>query len=180
MRPLSVPAASSDHGVDRVACRWRWLLSGRGPVPPASLNADAAAGFHHLVIARALDEHRAGRRIAAARRIDVGASADAIVEHDDGATPAGRSGQIVDLYVPEKPNALSPSVSDRLAGGRAAATASPADAHDALLGADVQAPVRLVHVDDTACEAEQCPHALVDDDHVGRAFTTSHIAPSAL
>src|SRR4029078_2632952 len=73
-----------DHRVDqrrlaRVHRRVDGLLQlvGRG-----GIHADAAEGFHHLVVARALHEH-GGRRIGVGA-VDIGAAIDAvIVEYDD-------------------------------------------------------------------------------------------------
>src|SRR5450755_1844333 len=44
------------------------------------VNADAAESFHHLVVARALDEY--GRRWIRADRVDVGAAINAVIVED--------------------------------------------------------------------------------------------------
>src|SRR5262249_32190515 len=49
-----------------------------------NVNAHATEGFHHLVVTRALDEHRR-RRVRATCSVHVGSAIDAIVVEDDDA-----------------------------------------------------------------------------------------------
>src|SRR5262249_35806308 len=75
-----------DHRVDqrRLAGIHRRVDGSLEFVGRRRLNADAAERFHHLVVARALDEH-GGRRIRPAAGVDVGAAVDAVVVEDDDA-----------------------------------------------------------------------------------------------
>src|SRR5215203_5886230 len=67
-----------DHGVDERRLAGRDRLDEALPqlVGRRRVDADAAEGLDHLVVARALDEHR--RRDVAAARVDVGALVDAV------------------------------------------------------------------------------------------------------
>src|SRR6202040_274213 len=115
------------------------------------IDADAAEGFHHLVVTGILDEH-GGRNVGAAGRIDVGAAIDAVVVEDDDAdrevVPADR----FDFHAGEAEGAVAFHRKHGLSGfdGRRNGE-THADPHHAP-GADVQALARLVHVDDAAGE----------------------------
>ena len=154
-----------DHRVDqrRLAGIHRLVdgalqLVGRGRV-----DADAAEGLHHLVVARALDEH--GRRRIRASRIDVGAAIDAVVVEDDDADRQLVAADGLDLHAGEAEGAVAFDREHRLAGlDRGGDRIAHADAHDAP-GADVEALARLVHVDDAAREIERVG-AFVDEDGV--------------
>ena len=166
MRPLSLPAAGSSTALISVglpesiaALTARLSSSGAGRI-----DADAAERLHHLVVARALDEH--GRRRVRADVVDVGAAIDAVVVEDDDAdrqvVPADR----LDLHAGEAEGGVAFDREHRLAGlDRGGDGIAHADAHDAP-GADVEALARLIHVDDAAREIERVG-AFVDQDGVG-------------
>src|SRR6185369_12751942 len=69
-------------------------LVGRG-----GIHADAAKGFHHLVVARALDEH--GRRGIRVDAVDVGAAIDAVIVEDDDADREVVAADGLDLHAGE-------------------------------------------------------------------------------
>ena len=165
MRPLSLPAAGSSTALISVGLPESIAVvdGALELVRRRRIDADAAERLHHLVVARALDEH--GRRRVRADLVDVGAAIDAVVVEDDDAdrqlVPADR----LDLHAGEAERAVAFDRQHRLAGldGRADAIAH-ADAHDAP-GADVDALARLIHVDDAAREIERVG-AFVDQDGV--------------
>src|SRR5262245_42189464 len=131
------------------------------------VNADAAEGFHHLVVARALDED-GRRRIRTAAGIDVGPAIDAVVVEDDHADRQAVPADGLDLHAGEAKGAVAFDREHRLAGlDRRRDGNAHADAHDAP-GTDFQALCRLVHVDDAAGEIERIG-ALVDQ-HGVRPF----------
>ena len=123
--------------------------------------ADAAEGFDHLVVARALDEH--GRRdVLAARRVHVGAAIDAVVVEDDDANRQVVAADGLDFHAAEAERAVAFDRDHRLAGRhRRGDGEAHADAHDAPR-ADIEALARLVHVDDAARVVERVG-AFVDD-----------------
>ena len=108
MRPLSVPAASSITASIGVGfAGGDGFSSGRGPVPPASsLERRRRRRFPSSCHSARPDEHR-GRCIAAARRIDVGASADAIVVEHDGAHRQDAAADRLDLCAREAERAVA-------------------------------------------------------------------------
>src|SRR5438105_115771 len=77
-------------------------------------DAVAAEGFHHLVVARALDEYRR-RRIGAAR-IDVGAAVDAVIVEDDDADRKLVAADGLDLHAGEAEGRVALDREHRLAG----------------------------------------------------------------
>ena len=168
MRPLSVPAVSSitalmSVGLPDATASSRPLLQ---LVGRRRVDADAAEGLHHLVVARALDEHR--RRDVAAARVGVGAVVDAVVVEDDDADRQAVAADRLDLHAGEAEGAVALDRDHRLAGRhRGGDGEAHADAHDSP-GADVEALARLVHVDDRAREVERVG-AFVDDDRLGVA-----------
>src|SRR5579883_557674 len=155
-----------DHCVDQ-----RGLAGIHGGVDGAfqlvgrrGVDAGAAERLHHLVVARALHEHRGGRVVAGL--VGVGAAIDAVVvEHDDAdreVVPADR----LDLHAGEAERAVALDREHRMAGlDRGGDRLAHADAHHAP-GADVQALARLVHVDHAARQVERIG-ALIDQDRVG-------------
>ncbi len=146
--------AGIERGIDRTL-----ELVGRRHV-----DTRAAEGVHHLVVARALDEHR-GRGVGAARGIRIGAAIDAVVVEDDDAdrqvVPADR----LHLHAGEAEGAVALDREHRLAGLDGGGDGEAhADAHHAP-GADVEALARLIDVDDAAREIERIG-AFIDQDDV--------------
>src|SRR4051794_28089040 len=69
------------------------------------VHADAAEGFHHLVVARALDEHGGCRiRVGA---VDVGAAIDAVIIEDDDADRQIVATDGLDLHAGEAERAVA-------------------------------------------------------------------------
>src|SRR2546430_10370372 len=129
------------------------------------VNADAAKGLHHLVIARTLDED-GGCHVRTAGRIDVGAAIDAVIVEDDDADRQVVAADRLDLHAGETKRAVAFDREHGLAGlDRGGDGKAHADAHDAP-GSDVEALARLIHVDDAAGEIERVG-AFVDQDGVG-------------
>jgi hypothetical protein len=167
MRPLSLPAAGSitalmSVGLARVH---RGVHSAFQLIWRRRVDADAAERLHHLVVARALDEH-GRRRIRSARHIDVGAAIDAVIVEDDDADRQAVAADGLHLHPAEAERAVAFDREHRLAGfDRGRNRRTHADAHHAP-GADVEALARLVHVDDAAREIERVG-AFVDQDRIG-------------
>src|SRR6185295_10732967 len=157
MRPLSLPAAGSIAALMRVGL-------------PESI-ALSTARFHHLVVARILDEH--GRcRIGGPGRVDVGAAVDPIVVEDDDADRQVVAADRLHLHARETEGAVALdgehgfSGFDRRGNGEA-----HANAHHAP-GADIEPLARLIHVNDAARQIERIG-TFVDEDGIGSLFDDS-------
>src|SRR6267378_5217447 len=158
-----------DRGVDQ-----GWLAGVHGGIHGAlqlircrGMDADAAECFHHLVVARALDEH--GRRGVRANGIDVGAAIDAIIVEDDDADRQLVAADRLDLHAGETERRVAFDGEHRLAGlDGGCDRIAHADAHHAP-GADVQALARLIHVDDAAREIERVG-AFIDQNGIRPLF----------
>src|SRR5258707_12319755 len=112
------------------------------------IDARAAERLHHLVVARALDEH--GRRRIGARLVDVGAAIDAVVIENDDADRQPVAADRLDLHAGEAEGRVALDGQHRLSGlDRGGDGLAHADAHDAP-GADVEPLAWLVHVDHAA------------------------------
>src|SRR5260370_41764605 len=136
-----------DHGVDqgRLAGVHRLVDGAFEFVRRGRVDACAAERLHHLVVARALDEHR-GRRIGAGR-IDVGAAIDAVIVEDDDADRKPVPADGLDLHAGETEGAVTLDREHRLAGfDRSGAGGAPAAAHRAP-GAGVAPPARPITAD---------------------------------
>src|SRR6476646_9552874 len=113
------------------------------------VDADAAEGFHHLLVARVLDEDGC-RDVRTAGGVDVGSAIDAVVVEDDDADRQVVAANRFHFHAGETEGAVAFDREHGFAGfdgGRDGETHP--DAHDAP-GADVQALARLIHVDDAA------------------------------
>ena len=124
MLPLSLPAAGSITALieGRLAGIHRRVHGAAQFVGRRHMDADAAECFHHLVVARVLDED--GRRnVRTAAGIDVGTAVDAVVVEDDDAyrqiVPADR----FHLHAGETKGAVAFDREHRLAGFHGSATA---------------------------------------------------------
>src|SRR3954451_15799139 len=158
-----------DHRVDqgRLAGIHRRVDGALEIIRRGGVDAGAAERLHHLVVARALDEH--GRcEVRAARRIDVGAAIDAVVVEDDDADRQVVAADGLDLHAGKAEGTVAFHREYRLAGFPGGGDhRAHADAHHAP-SSDVEPLARLVHVDDAAREVERIG-AFVDQDGV-RAF----------
>src|SRR4029450_10653824 len=154
-----------DHRVaqGRVAGIHRFVDRALQLVRRGGVDADAAEGFHHLVVARTLDEH--GRRRIRTCAIDVGAAIDAVIVEDDDADRKLVAADGLDFHARKAEGRVAFDREHRIAGfdGRRNRIAH-ADAHDAPR-ADIDALARLVHVDHAAGEVERVG-AFVDGDRV--------------
>src|SRR6185437_2919466 len=155
-----------DHRVDQrgLASIHRRVDGALQLVGRRGIDAGTAERLHHLVVARALDEH-GGRRIVA-RLVGVGAAIDAVVvEHDDADREVVAADRL-DLHAGEAERAVAFDGQHRMAGlDRGGDRLAHADAHHAP-GADVEPLARLVHVDHAARQVERVG-ALVDQDRIG-------------
>src|SRR5229473_390171 len=159
-----------DRGVDE-----GWLAGIHGGIDRTlqfvgrrHMDADAAERFHHLVVARALDED-GWCYVRAACRINVGAAIDAVIVEDDDADRQVVPADGLDLHAGETKCAIAFDREHGFSGlNRCCDGKAHADAHDAP-GADVQPLARLIHVDDAAREIERFG-AFVDEDGIRPRF----------
>src|SRR5258706_13173080 len=127
------------------------------------MDTRAAESFHHLVVARILDENGCPR--IPARWIDVSAAIDAVIVEDDDADRQVKTADRFEFHARESKGRVPFDSEHRLAGfnGRADCKAH-ADAHHAP-GADVETFAWLVHVDNATREVERV-RAFVHQDGV--------------
>src|SRR3954462_10841951 len=128
------------------------------------IDADAAERFHHLVVARVLDEH-GGRNVRTAGRVDVGSAIDAVIVEDDDADRQVVAADRLDLHAGEAKGTVTFDREHAFAGldcGRDGK--AHADPHDPP-GADVKTLARLIHVDDAAREIERVG-SFIDEDGI--------------
>src|SRR5581483_7211194 len=155
-----------DHGVDeRGLARIERRVDGALQlVRRGRVDADAAERLHHLVVARALHEHRGGG--IASVLVDVGAAIDAVIVEDDDADREAVPADRLDLHAGETECRVAFDRQHLVAGfdGRRDRLAH-ADAHDAP-GADVEPLAGLVDVDHAARQVERVG-AFVDQDRLG-------------
>src|ERR1044072_6093654 len=78
------------------------------------IDADAAEGLHHLVVARALHKH--GRRRVIAHRVDVGAAVDAVIVEDDDADRQLVAADRLDIHAGKAECRVALDAEHRLAG----------------------------------------------------------------
>src|ERR1700730_13906034 len=129
------------------------------------MDPDAAEGFHHLVVARAFDEHGRGD-IRTTGRIDVGSAIDAVIVEDNDTDRQVVAADRLDLHAGEAKRAVALDGEHGFAGlDRSRNGIAHADAHHTP-GADVEPLARLIHVDDAAGEIERVG-AFVDEDGIG-------------